>query len=151
MSLNEPQITVAGNLTADPELRFTPGGLAVATFTIACNPRFRGSGGDWETGETVFLRCTAWRQTAENICESLQRGDPVIVNGRFRQQTWKDRSDNDRRTDEIQVDAIGVSLEYHTVRLRKSNRNGTGEKTASNPVSDSANDKVEATKTEPPF
>jgi single-strand DNA-binding protein len=128
MSLNEPTITITGNLTADPELRFTASGQAVASFTVAQNPRYRDSAsGEWKDGDSVYLRCTAWRHVAENICESLQRGDPVIVIGRFRINKYTDKQGEAKQSNDIQVDAVGVSLERHTVRLRRTTRANTAD------------------------
>jgi single-strand DNA-binding protein len=120
--INEPQITIAGNLATDPELRYTPTGQPVASFSVASNPRFRNAAGEWENGTTVFLRVTAWRDLAENICNSLKRGDPIIVVGRFRQRTWKADDGTDRRTDEIQADKVGVDLDRRIVRMTKVTR-----------------------------
>ena len=126
--LNEPTITISGNLTGDPELRFTAAGQPVATFSVASNPRFQNrETGEWENGTAVFLRVTAWRDLAENVCESLRRGDPVIVVGRFRQRTWTDEATGaDRRADDVQADTVAVPLDRRRVRMVKVTRERAG-------------------------
>lgn len=117
MSLNFPVITVTGNLTGDPELRFTPTGQSVANFSVASNPRIRDNAtGEWVNGETVFTRVVCWRFLAENVAESLRRGDPVIVTGRLQEKAYEDREGNKRRQHEILADAVGVSLDNRIVR-----------------------------------
>ncbi|SFE22296.1 single-strand DNA-binding protein [Actinopolyspora alba] len=113
----ETQTTVIGNLTADPELRFTPSGDAVVNFTVANNPYFfdRRSG-EWKDGESLFLRCTLWRQAAENAAETLTRGMRVIVQGRLRQRSFETRDGAKRTVVEMEVDEIGPSLRYATFR-----------------------------------
>jgi single-strand DNA-binding protein len=125
--INEPQMTIAGNLTADPELRFTATGLATAAFTVAANPRFRTASGEWENGDSVFMRVTAWRNLAENIAESLRRGDPVIVIGRYRQRGYETREGEKRTSHEIQADSVSVPLDRHRVRLVKVTREAPGD------------------------
>lgn len=148
MSLNEPTLTITGNLVNDPELRFTGNGQAVAAFTVAQNPRYRDTNGEWKDGDTVYLRCTAWRQVAENICESLQRGDPVIVVGRLRINKYQDKQGIDRQANDIQVDTVGVTLERNTVRIRRNQRTATG--TASNgQATDQATDQASGATGEP--
>ena len=101
----ETVITVVGNITDDPELRFTPSGAAVANFTVASTPRtLNKQTNEWEDGEAMFLRCSIWRQAAENVAESLQKGTRVIVNGRMRARSWEDREGNKRTSFEIDVD-----------------------------------------------
>lgn len=109
--------TIIGNLTTDPELRFTQSGLAVANFTVASTPRtFDRASGEWTPGDTLFMRCTIWRQPAEHVAESLRRGDRVIVAGRLRQRSFE-TSDGDKRTVvELDVDEVGPSLRYATVK-----------------------------------
>jgi single-strand DNA-binding protein len=117
---------VIGNLTADPELRFTPSGAAVANFTVASTPRtFDRASGEWKDGEALFLRCNIWRQAAENVAESLTRGMRVIVSGRLRQRSFETREGEKRTVIELEVDEIGPSLRYATAKVNKANR-GSG-------------------------
>ncbi|WP_340540953.1 single-stranded DNA-binding protein [Nocardioides sp. GXZ039] len=123
----EPVITVIGNLTDDPELRFTPSGAAVANFTVASTPRtLNKQTNEWEDGEAMFLRCSIWRQAAENVAESLQKGARVIVNGRMRARSWEDREGNKRTSFEIDVDEIGPSLRWATAKVARAGRSGGG-------------------------
>src|SRR5437773_12076242 len=109
----ETVITVVGNLTADPELRFTPSGAAVASFTIASTPRtFDKNSGEWKDGEALFLRCSIWRQAAENVAESLTRGARVIVSGRLKQRCFETREGEQRTVIDLDVDEVGPSLMY---------------------------------------
>src|SRR5688572_15288600 len=118
-------ITVIGNLTDDPELRFTPSGAAVAKFRIASTPRFMDrTTNEWKDGEPLFLACTVWRQAAENVAESLQRGARVIVSGRLRQRSYETREGEKRTVIELEVDEIGPSLRYATARVQKMSRSG---------------------------
>src|SRR5882672_6000139 len=118
-------ITVVGNLTADPELRFTPSGAAVASFTVASTPRtFDKASGEWKDGEALFLRCNIWRQAAENVAESLTRGARVIVNGRLKQRSFETREGEKRTVVELDVEEIGPSLRYATAKVNKVNRGG---------------------------
>ncbi len=121
----ETTLTLAGNLTADPELRFTPSGVAVANFTVASTPRtFDRQSGQWADGDALFLRCTAWRQLAEHTAESLTKGTRVIVTGRLRQRTFT--TDDELRTVlELDVDELGPSLRYATATVTKTTRAGT--------------------------
>jgi len=114
-------ITVIGNLTADPELRFTQTGAAVANFTIASTPRVK-KGDQWEDGEALFLRCNIWRQAAENVAESLTRGARVIAQGRLVQRSFETREGEKRSVVELQVDEIGPSLKYATAKVNKVSR-----------------------------
>ncbi|MGY6658975.1 single-stranded DNA-binding protein [Amycolatopsis sp. TRM77291] len=119
----EPVITVTGNLTSDPELRFTPLGKAVANFTVATTPRKRNSAtGEWEDGEALFLRCTVWQQPGENVAESLTRGARVIVQGRLKQRSFETRDGEKRTVVELDVDEIGPSLRYATAKVSKVTR-----------------------------
>jgi single-strand DNA-binding protein len=119
-------VTVIGNLTADPELRFTPSGAAVASFTVASTPRtFDRQSGEWKDGEALFLRCNIWRQAAENVAESLTRGARVIVNGRLKQRSFETREGEKRTVVELDVDEIGPSLRYATAKVNKVSR-GSG-------------------------
>ncbi|WP_176738569.1 single-stranded DNA-binding protein [Micromonospora pallida] len=120
-------ITVIGNLTDDPELRFTPSGAAVAKFRVASTPRFlEKASGEWKDGEPLFLSCTVWRQVAEHVAESLQRGSRVIVSGRLRQRTYETREGEKRTVIELEVDEIGPSLRYATAKVQKMSRSGGG-------------------------
>ncbi|MEV1331710.1 single-stranded DNA-binding protein [Micromonospora costi] len=118
-------ITVIGNLTDDPELRFTPSGAAVAKFRVASTPRFMDrASGEWKDGEPLFLSCTVWRQAAEHVAESLQRGARVIVSGRLRQRSYETREGEKRTVIELEVDEIGPSLRYATAKVQKMSRSG---------------------------
>jgi len=121
----ETTITVIGNLTDDPELRFTPSGAAVAKFRIASTPRtLDRQSGEWKDGEPLFLQCSVWRQVAENVAESLQRGARVIVSGRLRQRSYETREGEKRTVIELEVDEIGPSLRYATAKVQKMSRSG---------------------------
>ena len=116
-------LTIIGNLTADPELRFTPTGDAVASFTVASTPRyFDRQSGEWKDGEALFQRCTLWRQPAENVAESLTRGARVIVNGRLKQRSFTTKEGEKRTVVELDVDEIGPSLRYATATVTKLRR-----------------------------
>jgi single-strand DNA-binding protein len=120
-------ITIVGNLTADPELRFTPSGAAVANFTVASTPRiYDRQSGDWKDGEALFLRCNIWREAAENVAESLTRGSRVIVTGRLKQRSFETREGEKRTVFEVEVDEIGPSLRYATAKVNKASRSGGG-------------------------
>ncbi len=120
-------ITVVGNLTADPELRFTPAGAAVANFTVASTPRmFDRQTNEWKDGEALFLRCSIWREAAENVAESLTRGSRVIVQGRLKQRSFETREGEKRTVVEVEVDEIGPSLRYATAKVNKASRSGGG-------------------------
>ena len=122
----ETVITVIGNLTADPELRFTPSGAAVASFTIASTPRtFDRSTNEWKDGEALFLRCSIWRQAAENVAESLQRGMRVVAQGRLKQRSFETREGEKRTVVELDVDEIGPSLRYATAKVNRTQRGST--------------------------
>jgi len=121
----ETTITVIGNLTDDPELRFTPSGAAVAKFRIASTPRtLDRASGEWKDGEPLFLACSVWRQVAENVAETLQRGARVIVTGRLRQRSYETREGEKRTVYELEVDEIGPSLRYATAKIQKMSRSG---------------------------
>ena len=123
----ETTITVVGNLTADPELRFTPSGAAVAKFRIASTPRtLDRQSGEWKDGEPLFLACNIWRDAAEHVAESLQRGARVIVQGRLRQRSYETREGEKRTVYELEVDEIGPSLRYATAKVQKMSRSGGG-------------------------
>jgi single-strand DNA-binding protein len=119
----ETVITVVGNLTADPELRFTPSGAAVASFTIASTPRtFDRATNEWKDGEALFLRCSIWRQAAENVAESLQRGMRVVAQGRLKQRSFETREGEKRTVVEMDVDEVGPSLRYATAKVNRTQR-----------------------------
>ncbi len=123
----ETIITVVGNLTADPELRFTPSGAAVASFTIASTPRtFDKNSNEWKDGEALFLRCSIWRQAAENVAESLQRGMRVVAQGRLKQRSYETREGEKRTVVELDVDEIGPSLKYATAKVNRTTRGSSG-------------------------
>lgn len=113
--------TVVGNLTADPELRFTAQGAAVANFTVASTPRVK-RGDTWEDGDPFFLRCNIWRQPAENVAESLARGDRVIVQGRLKQRSFETREGEKRTVVELEVDAVGPDLKFRTAKVDRAQR-----------------------------
>ena len=118
-------ITIIGNLTADPEMRFTPSGAAVASFTVASTPRtFDRQAGEWKDGETLFMPCQAWRVMAENIAESLTKGTRVIVQGRLVQRSYTTREGENRTVVEMQVDEIGPSLRYAKAQVTRQPRGG---------------------------
>ena len=120
-------ITVIGNLTADPELRFTPSGAAVANFTVASTPRmFDRQSNEWKDGETLFMRCSVWRDAAENVAESLQRGMRVIVSGRLKSRSYETKEGEKRTVIEMDVDEIGPSLRSATAKVNKTQRGGGG-------------------------
>ena len=120
-------ITVVGNLVADPELRFTPSGAAVANFRIASTPRrFNSQTSQWEDGEALFLTCNIWRQAAENVAESLQRGMRVVVQGRLKQRSFETREGEKRTVYELEVDEVGPSLRYATAQVTRTPREGGG-------------------------
>jgi single-strand DNA-binding protein len=120
-------ITVIGNLTSDPELRFTPSGAAVANFTVASTPRtLDKQSGEWKDGEALFLRCNIWRQAAENVAESLTRGARVVVQGRLKQRSFETKEGEKRTVVELEVDEIGPSLRYATAKVNKVSRGGGG-------------------------
>ncbi|MCQ9182591.1 single-stranded DNA-binding protein [Streptomyces sp. IBSBF 2953] len=124
----ETVITVVGNLVDDPELRFTPSGAAVAKFRVASTPRtFDRQTNEWKDGESLFLTCSVWRQAAENVAESLQRGMRVIVQGRLKQRSYEDREGVKRTVYELDVEEVGASLRSATAKVTKaSGRGGQG-------------------------
>ena len=120
-------ITIVGNLTGDPELRFTPSGAAVANFTVASTPRtFDRQSGEWKDGETLFMRCSVWRDAAENVAESLQRGTRVVCQGRLVSRSFETKEGDKRTVMEMQVDEVGPSLRYATAKVNKTQRGGGG-------------------------
>lgn len=120
-------ITVVGNLTDDPELRFTPSGAAVANFTVASTPRqFDRQSNEWKDGDTLFLRCSVWRQAAENVAESLQRGMKVIVQGRLKQRSYETAQGEKRTVFELEADEVGPALTFATAKVARASRSGGG-------------------------
>lgn len=125
MAQGETSITVVGNLVADPELRFTPAGAAVANFRIASTPRrFNRQTSQWEDGEAMYLTCNVWRQAAENVAESLSKGMRVIVQGRLRQRSYESREGERRSIFEVEVDEVGPSLSFATAQVTQASRGG---------------------------
>jgi single-strand DNA-binding protein len=123
----ETVITVVGNLTGDPELRFTPSGAAVANFTIASTPRaFDKNSNEWKDGDTLFLSCSIWRQAAENVAESLQKGMRVVAQGRLKQRSYETREGEKRTVVELDVEEVGPSLKYATAKVARVQRSGGG-------------------------
>jgi single-strand DNA-binding protein len=124
--LPETTLTIVGNLTADPELRFIPSGAAVASFSIASTPRqFDKSKQEWVDGEPLFLRCQIWREAAENVAETLTRGQRVIATGKLKQRTYETREGEKRQTMELEVEEIGPSLRYATAKVNKTQKSGS--------------------------
>jgi single-strand DNA-binding protein len=127
MAAGDTTITIIGNLVNDPELRYTPTGQAVATFRVASTPRFMDrTTNEWKDGDSLFLSCNVWRQAAENVAESLQRGMRVIVNGRLRQRSYETREGEKRTVYEIEVDEVGPSLRNASAKVSRSSRSGGG-------------------------
>jgi single-strand DNA-binding protein len=123
----ETIITVVGNLTADPELRFTPSGAPVANFTVASTPRtFDRNSNEWKDGDALFLNCAVWRQAAENVAESLTKGMRVIVQGRLRQRSYETREGEKRTVVELEVEEIGPALKYATAKVTRSSSGSGG-------------------------
>jgi single-strand DNA-binding protein len=123
----ETTITLVGNLTADPELRFTPSGAAVANFTVASTPRmFDRNTNEWRDGDAMFLNCAVWRQAAENVAESLQKGMRVIVQGRLKSRSYETREGEKRTVFEVDVDEIGPALKYATAKVTRTTSGGGG-------------------------
>jgi len=120
-------ITVIGNITGDPELRFTPSGAAVANFTVASTPRaFDRQSNEWKDGETLFMRCSVWRDAAENVAESLNRGTRVIVSGRLKSRSYETKEGEKRTVIELEVDEVGPSLRYASAKVTKTQRGNGG-------------------------
>jgi len=134
MSYNETPVTVVGNLTADPELMFAPSGAALARFTVASTPRrFDKTTGEYTDGDTLFMRCTAWRELAEHVAESLNRGHRVVVTGRLRQSSWETPEGDKRSSIDLDADDIGPSLRWATAKVTKTARSGPGVTDANDP------------------
>lgn len=124
---NEPILTIVGNLTADPELRFTPAGAAVCNFTVAQTPStFDKNTNKWVDGEAVFMRCNVWREQAENAAESLTRGSRVVVTGRLKQRSYETREGEKRTVLELEVDDVAASVRYATVKVTKDAKGSGG-------------------------
>ena len=125
MAAGDTQITIAGNLVDDPELRFTPAGQPVARFRVASTPRFRDNAtGEWRDGDSLFLTCNVWRQAAENVAESLTRGMRVIVSGRLRQRSYETKEGEKRTVYEVEVDDVGPSLRNASAKVNRVARSG---------------------------
>jgi single-strand DNA-binding protein len=126
MAAGDTQITIAGNLVDDPELRFTPAGQPVARFRVASTPRFRdNTTGEWKDGDSLFLTCNVWRQAAENVAESLTRGMRVIVSGRLRQRSYETKEGEKRTVYEVEVDDVGPSLRNASAKVNRVARSGS--------------------------
>ncbi|MCG7233802.1 single-stranded DNA-binding protein [Corynebacterium sp. ACRQM] len=127
MAQGDTNITVVGNMVADPELRFTPAGAAVANFRVASTPRrYNSQTNQWEDGEAMFLTCNVWRQAAENVAETLSKGMRIIVTGRLKQRSFQTREGENRTVFEIDVDEVGPSLRYATAQVNRNPREGGG-------------------------
>ena len=153
--MNEASMTLVGNLVEDPELRFTPAGQPVSKFRVASTPRFRdNSTGEWKDGDSLFLTCTVWRQAAENVAESLQRGMRVIVTGRLKQRSYETKEGEKRTVYEFEVDEVGPSLRNASAKVAKVVRTGAA---AGKPAQGTgqadpwASDKPGGYSDEPPF
>ena len=125
---NDNQVMLVGNLTDDPELRFTPNGAAVANFRLAVTPRVR-EGDSWKDGETSFFRINVWRQQAENVAETLQKGARCIVVGRLRTRSWETPEGEKRSVTEIEADEVGASLKWATAKVERTSQRGNGDRT----------------------
>jgi single-strand DNA-binding protein len=152
MAAGDTQITITGNLTADPELRYTPSGHAVANFTVASTPRFLDKAtNEWKDGDSLFLRCNIWRQPAENVAESLQRGMRVIVTGRLRQRSYETKESEKRTVFEVEVDDVGPSLRNASAKVTKSERRDAGSQRQSQAAADDPWASDSSYPSEPPF
>jgi len=124
----ETTLNITGNLTGDPELRFTPSGSAVANFTVAATPRtFDRNSNEWKDGETLFMRCAVWKEAAENVAESLTKGMRVIVSGRLKQRSYDTKEGEKRTVIELEVDEIGPSLKYANAKVNRTQRSNGGQ------------------------
>lgn len=121
-----PEVTVVGTLTADPELRFTQSGKAVAGFSIACNSRKKDAGGNWVDGDTTFLRANIWGEYAENVAETLVKGVKVIARGTLKQRSFETKDGDKRTVFELEVDEIGPTLRFATAKVNRTSKNGNG-------------------------
>ena len=150
----ETTITIVGNLTDDPELRFTPSGAAVANFRVASTPRYLDkTSGEWRDGDPLFLACNIWRDPAENVAESLKRGSRVIVTGRLRQRSYETKEGEKRTVFEVEVDEVGPSLRNATAKINRISRGGGAPQGAAAPASDDwgASAATVPSSDEPPF
>lgn len=151
---NETIITVIGNLTSDPELRFTPSGSAVANFTIASTPKtFDKQAGEFKDGETLFLRASVWREAAENVAESLAKGMRVVAQGRLKQRSYDTKEGENRTVIELEVDEIGPSLRFASAKVNRTNRSTNAGNQGSAPAQDPWAAPVgnQSANSEPPF
>jgi single-strand DNA-binding protein len=149
MAFGDTPITVTGNLVADPELRFTQSGQPVATFRVASTPRVRDSAsGEWKDGDSLFITCNVWRQAAENVAESLQRGMGVIVTGRLKQRGYETKEGDKRTVYEVEVDDVGPSLRNASAKVTRASRGGG---TAAQQQDPWASEGAGAVSSEPPF
>jgi single-strand DNA-binding protein len=122
---NETTLTIIGNMTNDPELRFTPSGAAVANFTVASTPKtFDRNSNEWKDGETLFMRCAAWKEMGENVAESLTKGMRVVVTGRLKSRSYDTKEGEKRTVMDLEVDEIGPSLKYANAKVTRTQRNG---------------------------
>ncbi len=125
--MSDNSITLVGNVTEDPELRFTPSGRQVANFTVAVNKRFKNNQGSWEDRLDGFFKCNVWGEMAENVAETLLKGTRIVVTGRLQQRSWEDGEGNKRSAIEIQVEEVGPSLRWATAQVQKSQRKSGGD------------------------
>jgi single-strand DNA-binding protein len=123
---NDNQVSIVGNLTDDPELRYTPNGAAVCKFRVAVNRRYKDESGQWKDGDTSYFSVNAWRTLAENVAESLTRGTRVVVSGRLQQRSWETQEGDKRTVIEIEADEIGPSLRWATAKVERQSRGGSG-------------------------
>ena len=141
MAAGDTNITMIGNLVDDPELRFTPSGHAVANFTVASTPRnFDSKTNEWKDGDTLYLRCSLWRQPAENVAESLTKGMRVILSGRLKQRSYETKEGEKRTVFEVEVDEVGPSLRYATAKVTKTTRQAGAPSGFSAPSAGTSND-----------
>jgi single-strand DNA-binding protein len=151
---NSVEVTVAGNLTGRPELKFTPTGTAMCKFTVAVNPRtYDKAAGEWKDGEPSFYRCTAWQQLAENLAESLDKGHRILVVGELKQRSWKDETSGDLKSAwEVTVTEAGPALTWATARVQKMARGSRDETAPDDPWATASRERVPAgASDEPPL
>lgn len=149
--MNDTTITLVGNLTADPDLRWTPAGAAITTFTVASTPRvYDRQEGQWKDGEALFLRCTVWREAAEHVAETLSRGSRVIVTGRLKQRSFETRDGDKRTVIEVDVDEVGPSLRYLSATLNKPAKTAGNGRAAGGAAGDGAGSDDSWASVEPP-
>ena len=149
---SENTVTLVGNITDDPELRYTPSGAPVASFTLAVNRRVRDqASGEWKDGETTFIRCNVWRQQAENVAESLTKGTRAMVAGRLRTRSWETPEGQKRSVTEIEADTVGPSLEWATASVTKNPRGESSVPAFSGGGGSSSADNGSSIDEEPPF